>query len=106
MTESEFNQRVDDILVRIEDAVDASGADVDYETAAGILTLSFADGSKLIVNRQTPLRQIWVATRAGGFHYDYDAERDLWVRDSDAEELFAGLSAHCTAQAGEPVELG
>ncbi len=105
MTESEFNQRVDDILVRVEDAVDASEADIDYETAGGILTLSFEDGSKLIVNRQTPVRQIWVATRAGGFHYNYDAARDAWVRDSDGEELFATLSAQCTAQAGEAVEL-
>jgi len=105
MTESEFNQRVDDILVRIEDAIDACGADIDYETAGGILTLSFDDGGKLIVNRQTPVRQIWVAARAGGFHYDYDEARDAWIRDTDGEELFTSLSAHCTAQAGEPVEL-
>lgn len=105
MTESEFNQHVDDMLVRIEEAIDASGADVDYETAGGILTLSFADDSKIIINRQTPVRQIWVATRGGGFHYDYSADRDAWLRDTDGEELFVSLSHHCSQQAGEPLEL-
>ena len=56
MDESEFNQRVDDILEQIEDAIEATGADIDYETAGGILTLSFEDDSKIIINRQTPVR--------------------------------------------------
>ena len=105
MNESEFDRMVDDLLVQIEDAVDASGADIDYETVGGILTLTFDDGSKVIINRQTPVRQVWVAARSGGFHFDYDAERELWLRDSDGEELYAALSRYCTEQAGEQLSL-
>jgi len=39
MNESEFNQQIDDLLMEIEDAIEESGADIDYETVAGILTL-------------------------------------------------------------------
>lgn len=105
MDESEFNQRVDDILLQIEDAIDAGEADIDYETAGGILTLEFADGSKIIINRQTPVRQIWVATRQGGFHFVHDPASDRWRLEGGDLELFEALSQYCTAQAGEPVRL-
>ena len=106
MNESEFNVRIDEVLVRIEEAIDASGAAIDSDTAGGILTLSFDNATKIIVNRQTPVRQIWVATRSGGFHYDYDDQRDAWVSDVDGELLFSALSRYCTEQADEPVTLG
>ena len=105
MDESEFNQRVDDILVQIEDAIEDSGADIDYETAGGILTLSFADDSKIIINRQTPVRQIWVATRQGGFHFVYNDDMDQWQLERDEQNLFAALSQFCSDQAGKPIEL-
>jgi CyaY protein len=106
MDESEFNQRVDDILVQIEDAIEDSGTDIDYETAGGILTLSFENDSKIIINRQTAVRQIWVATRQGGYHFVCNEETDLWQLEGGDEELFAALSRFCTDQAGEPIELG
>ena len=94
MTESEFNQRVDD-----------TGANVDYETAGGILTLIFEDNSKIIINRQTPVQQIWVAAKSGGFHFDYDDTQDRWCKDSDGQELFAALSQYCSEQSGEQLDL-
>lgn len=105
MTESEFNTRVDELITSLEDAIDASGADIDYEAAGGILTLGFANGSKIIINRQTPVRQVWVAARSGGYHFDYSETRDNWVRDSDGEELFTALSRYCSEQAGEDISL-
>jgi len=105
MDESEFGRRVDETLQEIEEAVDESGADIDYENAGGILTLIFADGSQIIVNRQTPARQLWLAARDGGYHFDFDANREQWVRDTDGEELFSVLARTCSHQAGEPVEF-
>lgn len=107
MNESEFNDLVDDVLVEIEDAVedacDESGAEIDYETAGGILTLSFENGSQIIINRQVPLKQIWVAAKQGGFHFDFDQENDNWI--CDGEELFAALSKYATEQAGTKITL-
>lgn len=105
MNESEFNDRVDAVLERIEDAIDAGDTEIDFETSGGILTLGFEDGSRIIINRQTPLRQVWVATRGGGFHYNYDPADDCWVEEHGSEELFAALSRFCSEQAGETVTL-
>lgn len=105
LNESEFNRRIDDALLQIEQAVDESGADIDYENVGGILTLIFEDDSQIIINRQTPARQLWVAARAGGYHFDFDSAKQQWVRDSDGRELFAVLRQACSEQAGEEVEL-
>ena len=105
MDESEFDQLADDTMMAIEEAVDASGADIDYDSAGGILTLEFADGSQIIVNKQAPLKQIWVAARSGGFHFDYDIEAACWRLQGKGSELFECLSGYCSEQAGEPVRL-
>ena len=107
MNESEFNDIVDDVFVEIEDAVegacDATGADIDYETTAGILTLTFENNSQIIINRQEPLKQIWVAAKSGGYHFDYDEESEEWL--CDGIELFSALSEYCSEQAGEVIRL-
>ncbi len=53
MTESEFNQQVDDTLISIEEALDELDLDIDYETSGGILTITLENGSKIIINRHS-----------------------------------------------------
>lgn len=105
MTESEFNDLVDETLIRIEESIDDSGADVDYENSGGILTLIFDNDSQIIINRQTPVKQLWVAARAGGFHYDYDADSAGWKRDSDGEDLSVTLKRCAQEQGGEAIDF-
>jgi len=96
MTESEFHGAVEAILARIESSLeDEESLDVDLES--GILTVTCEDGSKVIVNRQTPNREIWLAARSGGFHFAF---RDgAWRDTRSGEELFASLSRVIAAQA-------
>lgn len=105
MTESEFNRQIDTTLLAIEEAADGSNADIDYENSGGVLTLTLGNGSQVIINRQTPVRQLWVAARSGGFHFDFDTASGEWRRDSDGAELFAVLSRVITEQGGEAVTL-
>ncbi len=106
MNESEFNQLAEQTMIAIEEAIDRSGADIDYDTVSEILNLEFDNGSQIIINKQTPLSQIWVAARSGGYHFDYDADKQGWYLDSDPnQELFACLSRYCSEQAGENVTL-
>ena len=107
MNESEFNDVVDDLLVEIEDAIeevcDETGVDIDYETTSGILTLEFTNGSQIIINRHAPLSQIWVASKSGGFHFDFDSDKKQWICSS--VELYAALSEYCSEQAGQTIKL-
>ncbi|WP_263080944.1 iron donor protein CyaY [Endozoicomonas sp. Mp262] len=105
MNESRYNQLLDHLMLAIEDAIEESGADIDYETTGGILTLTCENGSKLILSRQTPLRQLWLAAKSGGFHFSYDEESDQWLCDS-TQELFPELLNSCLSeQSGEAIAL-
>lgn len=106
MNESDFDQLAEDTMVAIEEAIDDSGADIDYDTAGGILTLEFSNGSQIIINKQAPLTQIWVAARSGGFHFDYDTDDECWRLQGGGEDLFSCLGRYCSEQAGEEVILG
>jgi CyaY protein len=97
MTESDFHRAVEAILARIESSLEDADA-LDVEVEAGVLTIECEDGSRIIVNRQTPNREIWVAARSGGFHF---VLRDgLWFDTRSGEELFASLSRLVHAQCG------
>ena len=104
MDDKDFNRLADEMLARIEAALEASEADLDFELGAGgVLEIEFADDSKIIVNRHAVAKEIWVAARAGGFPFRWD---DSACRDTrDNAELLAKLSALASQQAGEIVDL-
>jgi CyaY protein len=100
MNESDFHRAVDAVLARIERAAEAAES-LDSDLESGILTLECADGSRVIVNRQTPNREIWVAARSGGFHFRFDGA--AWRDTRSGEELFASLARILASQGGENV---
>jgi CyaY protein len=104
MNETEFHALANQALQRIERALEASGVDADYELKeGGVLELEFADRSKIIINRHGVAREIWVAARAGGFHFAWDGVS--WRNTRDGSELFAALSKLVSAQSGSAVIL-
>jgi len=105
MEESEFNRLAGEAMVAIEAGLEACDADLDFELAAGgILEIEFADGSKIIVNKHGVAREIWVAAKAGGFHFRWSGT--AWVDTRDGSELMQKLSTLASQQAGERVNLG
>ncbi len=106
MNDSEFHQLADALMLTIEEALDDfdGDADIDYETNGGVMTLSFENGSKIVINRQEPLHQVWLATKAGGYHFSYRDEQ--WVCDRSGEPFFGLLAQACSAQSGEDVSFG
>jgi CyaY protein len=104
MNEAEFHTRAEATLAAIERAIEAVEIDADTERQGGVLTLELADGSKIVVNIQAPMQQIWVAARSGGFHFGWTAD-GVWRDTRDGRELFAALSAIVSSQGGTPVVL-
>lgn len=104
LSDNEFEQLAARALQRIEAALEASGVDADFELKeGGVLEIEFADGSKIIVNRHGAAKEIWVAARAGGFHFRWDGI--AWRDTRQGTELFAALSKLVSAQGGEAVVL-
>ncbi|CAA0126297.1 Iron-sulfur cluster assembly protein CyaY [Halioglobus japonicus] len=87
MTESEFNELIEQTFDALEMALDEVDADIDYETSGGVLTVIFENTTRLVFSRQPPTRQLWLAARSGGFHFAYDEEAGDW-RDTRAGNRF------------------
>ena len=104
MNDSEFNTLADAALSRIETGLDESGADLDFAmVSAGVLEIELPDGSKIIVNRHSAAREVWVAAKSGGYHFRWDGS--AWRDTRDQSELMAALSRILSLQSGESVEL-
>ncbi|MCS6765689.1 MAG: iron donor protein CyaY [Candidatus Protistobacter heckmanni] len=116
LSESAFLELADETLEALdgafEAAADQSGADIETTRKGGILEVEFADRSKIIINSQAPMREIWVAAKSGGFHFRWDGpeapggiDDGTWVDTRDGGELFAALSRLAGQQAGIPLQL-
>ena len=108
MSEKEFLDLAESTLNTIEQAMDRLNdedvIDVECKRSGNVLEIEFIDnGSKIIVNSQAPMKELWVAAKSGGFHYRY---RDgVWINTRDGTELFAALSALASAQGGASVTV-
>ena len=103
MTEQQFQQECERTLTAIENAIDACGVDVETSRSGQVLELEFDNGSKIIVNGNAPVREVWVAARSGGFHFRWADGR--WVDTRSGEELFVNLSRLVSQQGGQAVVL-
>jgi CyaY protein len=103
MTETEFLDLADSTLSAIENALDRLNdedrIDVECSRNGNVLEIEFLhNGSKVIVNSQAAMQEMWLASRSGGFHYRYVDGK--WVDTRDGTELFDALSQVTTEQAG------
>jgi CyaY protein len=107
MTDTEYQDRAEALLRAIELACDRinddTDADVDNQRVGGMITLTFANGSQIIINLQKPLHEVWMAARAGGFHYKHDGR--VWMDTKGQGEFFAHLSRYASEQAGQALSF-
>ena len=108
MTESEFlalaEQALGAIEASLEQVSDSGDRDVECSRSGHVLEIEFIDnGSKIIVNSQARMQEMWVAARSGGFHYK--RENGQWINTRDGSELFAALSTMVSEQGGASVVI-
>jgi len=101
--ESAFIALTDRVLETIGTALDAAENDLDWSENDGVLTIECADGSRVIVNRHLPNRELWVAARSGGFHFR--AEGGAWRDTRSGEELATALERLLRSQGDAVVRL-
>lgn len=105
MTDLEYMDRAEELLARVEaccDAIDdATDADIDAQRVGGMITLTFPNRTQIIINTQKPLQEIWMAAKAGGFHYKWDGRQ--WTDTKGQGEFFASLSRYASEQSGLPL---
>ena len=103
MTDSEYQDLAEALLRSVERGCDRindeSDADLDNQRVGGMVTMTFANRSQIIINLQKPLHEVWMAARSGGFHYQWDGTQ--WVDTKGHGEFFAHLSRCASEQAGQ-----
>lgn len=105
MTDLEYADRAEALLASVEASCDrlneATDADIDNQRVGGMITLVFEDRTQIVINLQKPLQEVWLAARAGGFHYRFDGE--CWRSTRGGSEFFADLTRYASEQAGQPL---
>jgi CyaY protein len=107
MTDLEYHDKASAVLAGIEARIDAwlqdDVVDIDTQRTGGLLEMGFPNGSKIILNTQPPLHEIWLAARSGGFHYKF--VEGAWRDTRDGRELLEVLSACASEQAAQPLNF-
>jgi CyaY protein len=107
MTDTEYQDHAEALLRAVELACDRinddTDADIDNQRVGGMITLTFANRSQIIINLQKPLHEVWMAARAGGFHYKHDGS--TWMDTKGQGEFFAHLSRYASEQSGQPLNF-
>lgn len=104
MDEADFNALAEAELDRLERLLDDCTAEIDYEVKpGGIVEIEFENGSKIIVNRHSAAREVWLAAKSGGFHFRPVDGR--WVGTRDGADFYTVLSRCMSEQAGEAISL-
>jgi CyaY protein len=107
LTDAQYREQTNTVLARIEATVDRwlqdDVVDIDTHRTGGLLELSLPGATKLIINIQPPLQELWLAARDGGFHFKF--VEGAWRDTRDGAEFFARLSEHASRQAGKPLSF-
>ncbi len=80
---------------RINDETDA---DIDNQRSGGMITLTFPNTTQIVINLQKPLHEVWLATKAGGYHFKHAG--GSWQDTKGEGEFFDHLSRQASAQSG------
>jgi CyaY protein len=107
MTDLEYQDCAERALQAIEMACDRindeTDADIDNQRSGSMITLTFSNRSQIIINLQKPLQEIWMAAKAGGFHYRYlEGE---WIDTKSGGHFFDNLSRQASEQAGQKMSF-
>ena len=101
LTDAQYHAKTSAALAGVEAVIDRwlqqDVVDIDTQRTGGLLELGFPNGTKIVLNTQPPLHELWMAARSGGYHYKYVDGR--WV-DREGREFFEALSACASEQAG------
>jgi CyaY protein len=107
MTDLEYLNHAEALLKAVEadcDRInDETEADIDNQRVGGMVTLTFSNRSQIIINLQKPLQEVWMAARAGGFHYKFES---AWRNTRDDSEFFLDLTRYASEQSGLALTFG
>jgi CyaY protein len=98
MNEAQYHAQLDDLMVNLEDILDEAETDLDFVTSGGLMTITCESGVQLVVSRQAPLLQLWLASPAGGMRFVFDEANNAWQQDDEQAASFGTVLGQILAQ--------
>jgi CyaY protein len=68
-----------------------------------VIEIECTNGSKIIINRHTAAREIWIAAKSGGYHFR--PQNGDWLATRDGETLWAAIARVLSEQTGIEINL-
>lgn len=104
MDKQQYSKLADACLALVADWLEQFDPDeLDYATSDGVVTLSFPDGTRYVLNRQAAAAQMWFAASARAWHYGWDESAGAWIDDRDGHRLLDNLGAVVAKKLGREV---
>ena len=105
MTDLQYQDLAEKAISAVEMSCDhiseRTDADLDSQRTGNMVTLTFPNRSQIVINLQKPLQEIWMAAKAGGFHYKFAG--GVWTDTKSGKDFFADLSHCASEQCGQPL---
>lgn len=92
----------EDLLERMEE--NEALEDLDIDLIDGVLTVVFEDNSQVIINRQEPVKQIWLASPEGPAHFA-QSDDGQWTNIKTGDEFYTTLTRVFSKKTGEEISL-
>lgn len=88
MSYEDFHDIAQQLLLKFDQLYSDHPNIEDSQLSDGVLMFTTMNFQKIIISRQSPVKEIWVATPGGGFHFRWESEKKGWY-DKDNQELEA-----------------
>ena len=83
MQETLFLQKIQESFTFVESTIDNWNLKhdlvIDINKESNVLEIEFENSKEIILNAQTPMRQLWMASELGAYHFKYSEENKKWV---------------------------
>ena len=106
---ADYSHTAEEFLEGLSDTIadalqERTGSEVEY--SQGVLTVRLGEGETLVLNTQTPNRQIWFSSPVSGpSRYFLDTETGNWICTRDNQQLCKRLRHDLRALTGIEVNV-
>lgn len=104
MTETEFILHTDSLFNDLMTQIDELDTDTDFDCliSGNLLTIECEESGKIVINRHNANQELWLASKEGGYHFSFLAEK--WLT-KDGKEFFTLLNEVLSDYANEKICL-
>ncbi|AAO27236.1 CyaY [Buchnera aphidicola str. Bp (Baizongia pistaciae)] len=102
---NEYHTLVNKLFLLIEENIDKNQekCDIDCELHHNMLIINLNNTNQVIINKQESLKQIWLATKKNGYHFEYINKQ--WICNRTKKDFWNVLQESCVYQTNKCIQF-